>query len=428
MNKMVEPAADPGGHWLVLVESNTTGTGRLFATAGRAMGLRPVLLTADPGRYAYRHSGATLPYFSVDTSDTGALRDACASLAEQAPIAAVLSSSEYFVAAAAQLASERGLPAPDPNAVSRCRDKAVQRDILAGTVPMPRYASCRSPRHAATVATAIGRTVVVKPCLGSGSEGVRACTGPDEAADWAARLLAADRNERGIPVEPRVLVEELIEGPEYSVELLDGAAQGVTAKHLGARPYFVETGHDFPAPLGRSAKARLVRTAERAAHVLGLGHGPAHVELRLRNGRSPVLIEVNPRLAGGMIPRLVELATGHSIIASCVASAMGRPHRRTMGAAHHAAVRFLTIPHEGTVSAVAGLDRADALPGIIEVSCTAKTAERRRQHHSFRDRVGHVISLGETAAEAAAAAETARRAIRIDVAADTRALTTRRQS
>ena len=39
--------------WLVLVESNTTGTGRLFAGAARALGLRPVLLARDPARYPY---------------------------------------------------------------------------------------------------------------------------------------------------------------------------------------------------------------------------------------------------------------------------------------------------------------------------------------------------------------------------------------
>ena len=36
---------------LAMVESNTTGTGRAFATAARARGLRPVLLSARPERY-----------------------------------------------------------------------------------------------------------------------------------------------------------------------------------------------------------------------------------------------------------------------------------------------------------------------------------------------------------------------------------------
>ena len=38
---------------LVLVESNTTGSGRLFCAAARRLGLRPVVLARDPGRYPY---------------------------------------------------------------------------------------------------------------------------------------------------------------------------------------------------------------------------------------------------------------------------------------------------------------------------------------------------------------------------------------
>ena len=38
---------------LVFVESNTSGTGRLFVRIAREMGFRPVLVTARPEKYAY---------------------------------------------------------------------------------------------------------------------------------------------------------------------------------------------------------------------------------------------------------------------------------------------------------------------------------------------------------------------------------------
>lgn len=41
-------ASGTGGAALVLVESNTTGTGRMFAAAARRLGLTPVLLAAEP--------------------------------------------------------------------------------------------------------------------------------------------------------------------------------------------------------------------------------------------------------------------------------------------------------------------------------------------------------------------------------------------
>ena len=41
------------GGWLALVESNTTGSGRLFCSCARRLGLRPVLIARDPDRYPY---------------------------------------------------------------------------------------------------------------------------------------------------------------------------------------------------------------------------------------------------------------------------------------------------------------------------------------------------------------------------------------
>ncbi len=38
---------------LLFVESNTSGTGRLFARTARNMGFHPVLITTRPGKYAY---------------------------------------------------------------------------------------------------------------------------------------------------------------------------------------------------------------------------------------------------------------------------------------------------------------------------------------------------------------------------------------
>ena len=44
-----------------------------------------------------------------------------------------------------------------------------------------------------------------------------------------------------------VLIEEYLQGPEYSVEIFGGEIIGITRKYLSREPYFVEIGHDFPA-------------------------------------------------------------------------------------------------------------------------------------------------------------------------------------
>ncbi|MGW5740795.1 ATP-grasp domain-containing protein [Amycolatopsis sp. NPDC003861] len=393
------------GPWFALVESNTTGTGRDFAEAARRHGLRPVLLAASPGRYPYVEE-LRLDVRAVDTTCLAAVESACRSLLSDG-LAGVTSSSDSYVRTAALMAGRLGLPGPDPPAIARCRDKAVQRTWLAERgFPVPDFAVCSTPAQAADAARNLSVPVVVKPVHGTGSRGVLACAGPDAAGAWADELLA-------LPDVPAVLVEREVVGAEYSVEVLDGDAVGVTRKHLGAPPHFVETGHDFPADVTEPAAARLASAAVEAARLIGLSAGPAHVELRLAAGGQPWLIEINPRLAGGLIPRLVRYATGRDLVDEVIASAAGRPRSPTTRRERFASIRFVVPSRGGVVRGVTGVAEARAVPGVVDVACAVSAGTRIRVEHSFADRVGHVIGVADSAAEAIRIAERALAGIEI---------------
>ncbi|MEU4250217.1 ATP-grasp domain-containing protein [Amycolatopsis sp. NPDC026612] len=398
--------------WFVLVESNTTGSGRRFCAVARTRGLRPVVLAADPGRYPYL-TGDGVDHLTVDTGDQDAVDGACARLARDG-VAGVTSSSEYFIAAAAAAAAGLGLPGPSATAVRDCRAKDRQRALLvAGGVAVPAFRVVDGAAGAADAAAALGLPVVVKPVAGSGSTGVRLCATAAETADAVAGLLAG-ADERGTPRERRVLVEEYARGPEYSVETIGDAVVGVTRKHLGPAPFFVETGHDFPAPLAEAERTAVERTTLRALHALGLGWGAAHTELRV-TPRGPVLIEVNPRLAGGMITAVVEEATGIDLVACCVDLACGRPPSLAPARAAAASIRFLVAERAGAVTAVRGIPAAQRMPGVRAVAVTVEPGTRIGElTQSFRDRLGHVITTAGDVARAASVAESARAAIVVE--------------
>jgi len=188
---------------------------------------------------------------------------------------------------------------------------------------------------------------------------------------------------------------------------------GITRKYLGAPPFFVEIGHDFPAPLPEAAAGELAGFAVRALDALGLGWGAAHVEVK-RTAAGPRVIEVNPRLAGGFIPELVRLARGVDLVAASVAAAVGDEVDLTPEPRGTASIRFLLAVEEGTLLAVEGMAGAAALPGVADVALYLRPGAEVTVRGDFRDRAGHVIALGESAA-AAAAAETARDALRLVV-------------
>ncbi|MBY8848166.1 ATP-grasp domain-containing protein [Saccharothrix longispora] len=377
--------------WLVLVESNTTGSGRLFCARAAARGLLPVVLARDVSRYPYLRADA-INTRVVDTADADAVAEACR---EPARLAGVTSSSEFFIARAAATAAAFGLPAPDPQAVERCRDKRRQRAALADAgVPVPAFAAVDTAADAVEAAARIGLPVVLKPAAGSGSAGVRLCSDLADVRAWAGQL-GGD-----------ILVERYVPGPEFSVESFDEAVVCVVGKHLGAPPHFVETGHDVPARCSTRRHAELGRTALAALDALGLGWGAAHTELRMTPD-GPVVIEVNPRLAGGMIPAAVQAASGVDLVDMAVARAAGQPVPRPLPDGGHAAVRFAVTGSGGRVRATLGLDRARALPGVHAAGFTVEPGQELAITHSFRDRVGYAVATGpdgDTAAERARSA------------------------
>jgi biotin carboxylase len=399
---------------MVFVESNTTGTGRLFAERARDLGLEPHMVTADAARYPYL-AELGIPAHGCRTELASAVLTSCRRLARTHRVAGVTSSSEYFIATAARVARSLGLPGEDPAKLAAARDKGVQRRRFAACgVDSPDFRLAYSTKEAVAAAEELGLPVVVKPLSRSGSIGVRRCDTTEEVAAHAVRQLATTVDERGRPLRSAVLVESYLSGPEFSVELLDGEVRAVVAKHLDQSRGFLEVGHDVPAAVDPRTGAVLAAGARAALAALGLRWGAAHVELRLVGGRAYV-VEVNPRLAGGMIPRAVRAATGQDLIAELMARTAGRRPVRGRAEPACASIRFLVPDADGEVRAVPDVASALGLPGVVEAAVTARPGQRIVRQGCFLDRVGYVIAIGDSQAQAGARADRAIDALTVEM-------------
>jgi argininosuccinate lyase len=372
------------------------------------------MIAADTTRYPYL-AELGIPCHGCDTGSVAAVLACCQHLARELRIAGVTSSSEYFISAAAYVARALGLPGEDPGKLTAARDKSVQRQRFAdcGT-DSPGFRVVSSAQEAVQAARRLGLPVVVKPVSRSGSVGVRRCGTSQEVAGHVSELLATTADERGRPLPARVLVESYLLGPEFSVEVLDGAVRAVVGKHLDESLGFLEVGHDVPAAIGADASTVLADSARAALAALGLSWGAAHVELRVVDGRAYV-VEVNPRLAGGMIPQAILAATGQDLIAELVARTAGRNTVRRPARQACASIRFLTPAGDGTVRVVPDASVALALPGVVEAAVSARPGQRVIRQGSFLDRLGYVIATGETQQQAGDRAERAVAAMRVEI-------------
>lgn len=384
---------------LLFVESNTTGTGMLALRTAARLGATPVLLTSDPARYA-AHGEPPCRVVVCETNDQSELtRRAEAELAS-APLAGVITTSDFYLGPVAWLAAAMGAHANTPQTITACKDKARTRRVLTDHgLLQPRFTVVTRPDRAVSAARKMGLPCVVKPVDGSGSEDVLLCSTPAQAGEHAARVLAVERNVRGQASAGVVLVEEYADGPEYSVETFcaggTSACVGVTAKHLGELPGFVESGHDFPAVLPAPVARELEGAARRALDAVGYSWGAAHVEIRL-TGRGPVVVEINARLAGGMIPELIRLATGVDLLEQQLRAATGLPVSLEPTRSRHAAIRFLLPPADGTLRDVMGVETAARVPGVERAVLTCEPGRRVRVARDAYDRLGYVVAVGDS--------------------------------
>ncbi|MFC0810484.1 acetyl-CoA carboxylase biotin carboxylase subunit family protein, partial [Ensifer sp. P24N7] len=113
-------------------------------------------------------------------------------------------------------------------------------------------------------------------------------------------------------------------------------------------PQFVVRETTFPAPLTDDEHKRIADVSLSCLRALGLGWGPANIELRWTQ-RGPVVIEVNPRLPGWATPRLIELAYGVDLVTEHIKLVIGEEWDLRRTHSQTAAARFLVPDRDGTL-------------------------------------------------------------------------------
>ncbi|WP_204357900.1 MULTISPECIES: ATP-grasp domain-containing protein [unclassified Streptomyces] len=391
------------GHLLV-IESWVGSMSRLLPRAIREGGHEFTFVTRDLHHYL-RGAGADGPHpllaarniITADTNDMNALLPYLERLHAVLGFDGVVSSCDYYLPAVARTAERLGLPGPAAESVeAACRKDLTRRVLAEAAVPGPRFAVCGDVAHALTAAREIGYPLVVKPvdlCAGMLVREVR-----DEGElEAACRALAEfPVNARGQDRSPVFLLEELLTGPEVSVETVSfgGATHvvGVTDKSVGGAPAFIETGHMFPAGISPALEREAVDTAVAAIKGLGLDHMVCHTEIKL-TPQGPRVVEVNPRPAGNRITELVRHVTGVDLAAACVDVALGRTPDLTarVTGVRSAAIVFLLPDTTGTLTAIDGADGLREEPEVLELTL-AEPGRTVRAVTSNNEYLGHIMT------------------------------------
>lgn len=355
------------GH-LLMIESWVGSMSTLLPQAIRERGDQFSFLTRDLGHYLKSTPAGGHPLLgaanilAAETNDEAGLLERVRRLHAALEFDGVVSSCDYYLPAVAAVAAELGLPGSGRAAVAAACDKASTRRICsAAGVPGPEFGIAADPDELLGLAERIGYPVVVKPVDLCGGMFVRRVDDGEELRAAVAEIAAFPVNARGQERAAAVLVEQCLDGPEFSVETVtfDGRTTviGITDKQVIGEPWFIEAGHMFPAALEPEVEAGIAEVARAAIGALGLDNTVAHTEIKL-TADGPRLVEVNPRPAGNRITELVRRVTGIDLAAVCAEVALGRKpdlSRKETGIGS-AAIAFLVPERTGVLGAITGAE------------------------------------------------------------------------
>ncbi|HVZ21202.1 MAG TPA: ATP-grasp domain-containing protein, partial [Vicinamibacterales bacterium] len=140
-------------------------------------------------------------------------------------------------------------------------------------------------------------------------------------------------------------------------------------------PFFEETIYVTPSRARREVQAQILTAVAGATRALGLVHGSVHAECRVNAGGVHVL-EVAARPIGGLCSRALRFQSPGGAAVSLeevlLRHAIGEDVRAYAREAPASGVMMMPIPRRGVYRRVEGEDEARRVPGVEEVTITAK--------------------------------------------------------
>jgi biotin carboxylase len=225
------------------------------------------------------------------------------------PVDAILPVGDTPLLSAAQASRRLGLLHNSPDAVLASRNKYLMRQRLqAAGAQVPSFRCFPMQTDPRLVQHEVPYPCVVKPLALSASQGIMRANTPSDFVAAFLRLRALlegpEIRRKQDEANEGILVESFIPGVEVALEglLTAGRLQPLALfdkpDPLNG-PFFEETLYVTPSRLNSDLQTEVAGCAERAAHALGLCHGPLHAEFRV-NGHGPWLLELAARPIGGL--------------------------------------------------------------------------------------------------------------------------------
>jgi biotin carboxylase len=301
--------------------------------------------------------------------------------------------NEFGMRTHAAVCRDLGLPGVEPEQAEMVVDKAVMRRAWSQAgLRQPRFRPVRDLRQARRAAGEIGFPCVIKPADSGGSgRGVLVLNRPEDVEEGVAFASPFARNGE-------ILIEQFIPGIEMTLEGLcfqgEHRVLAMSDKYKPELRTRVATSLNYPAFFSQKILRRVKDLVNAAVAAIGLGNCATHTEIIVDPDGKPFLIEIGARGGGGHIfSTIVEAVSGVNMPLALADLLCGKEPDWEPRHLRGACYRFFTPP-PGTIRAIAGLDQAQTLEGVLDIGMFKEVGQQVGELVNSQERSGFVVTTG----------------------------------
>lgn len=389
---------------IVFIGCNKSGTSREAIKVAAEMGYFTVLFTDrkkfleqreefnDVDQLIYKKNLGNKAFKELLVQDIKRL------IEEGKIVRACLSLVDPFVSMAAWISKELDLARVSIEALYTMENKTRFRDKLKHLPYNPFYIIYHD-NHAVEQFSALMKDhfpVVLKSAESNGSKDVLLATNLIELKNGLIYL-------KNVTGKAPLLVEEYIHGPQFLVEVIVYKGRitivGLLEQEVTEKKRFIVTGYHFPAQLSESQFSNLECAVNTIIDEIGLVNGTCHLEFRYSKGDWK-LIEINPRISGGAMNRIIYHGTGVNLVKETLKLYLGEEPIIENNKNECVYTRYLTVDSKGILMKVTGKNRAKNQDGVKEVYIKPRKGSILTPPLSMGDRYAYVLTTASCHEEA----------------------------
>lgn len=328
-------------------------------------------------------------------------------------ICAIVSFIETYCHTASLVAEEFGVNRFSTQAIITMQDKILSRQILAKSAYNPSFAVlAEGDISLSSLPIKLKKSFpfILKMPHSSSSKDVFKINNAKQFKRYMKKISQKSK-------EP-ILAEEFLDGPQYLVEVIVHHQKvhiiAVLQQEITHHLRFIVTGYNLLIDPPADFYENLREAVEAIVVKHGMESGACHLEMRhvWKKRAVPIadedndwgylqkkrwkLVEINPRISGGGMNRLIEIGLGLNLVEETLKLALGQEPNLLPRHRQHVFAQYVTLSESGILEKITGRKKASDCPGVQEVFLRPRKGTLLIPPLSMGHRYAYVIATGES--------------------------------